>query len=238
MNRTRLSVTSTRRTRRSVTRRSVTLSLTAAATAVALAACGSGSTAGDPGHGMPGMTDSSRSATTSAPVGPAAAGPHNPADVAFATGMIPHHRQAVEMAEMAPAKATNATVKDLASAIKAAQDPEIRAMSGWLTGWGQAVPAASDHNMSEMGTSTSGSSGMGGMMSDEEMTQLSNTSGAAFDKLWLQMMVKHHQGAVTMARTELTDGANDEAKKLAQEIVDSQSKEITTMTALLGTLGG
>ena len=102
MNRTRLSVTSTRRTRRSVTRRSVTLSLTAAATAVALAACGSGSTAGDPGHGMPGMTDSSRSATTSAPVGPAAAGPHNPADVAFATGMIPHHRQAVEMAEMAP----------------------------------------------------------------------------------------------------------------------------------------
>ncbi len=76
------------------------------------------------------------------------------------------------------------------------------------------------------------------MMSDEEMTQLSGTSGAAFDKLWLRMMVQHHQGAVAMAQTELTDGANTEAKQLAQSIIDGQSKEITTMTTLVGTLGG
>ncbi len=62
------------------------------------------------------------------------------------------------------------------------------------------------------------------------------TSGAAFDKLWLQMTT-HHQGAVTMARTELTDGANTEAKQLAQSIIDSQGKEITTITTLLANLG-
>ncbi|WP_295702792.1 DUF305 domain-containing protein [Lapillicoccus sp.] len=223
------------------TLRRAALSVVAAATAVALTACGSSSTAGDPAQGMPGMTGSSSAAST-APVGPAASGPHNPADVAFAVGMIPHHRQAVTMAEMALTQATDSTVRSLATSIKAAQDPEIQAMSGWLTGWGQAVPA-SGHNMSQMGASTSdnsetGGSGMGGMMSDQEMGQLSGTSGAAFDRLWLQLMTTHHQGAVAMARTELTEGANTDAKQLAQSIIDSQDKEITAITTLLGTLSG
>jgi uncharacterized protein (DUF305 family) len=237
MNRIPLSATLPR-----LTLRSLIVSVVAAATAFTLAACGSSSTTGTPGQGMPGMNSSSRSATTSAPVGPAASGPHNAADVAFAVGMIPHHRQAVTMAEMALTTATNSTVKSLATSIKAAQDPEIQSMSGWLTGWGQPVPA-SGQDMSQMGSSTSGSpsggamGSMGGMMSDQEMSQLSTTSGAAFDRLWLQLMTKHHQGAVAMARTELTDGANTEAKQLAQSIIDSQSKEITTMTTLLGTLG-
>jgi len=226
--------------------RTLALPVVTAATAVALASCGS-SSASNPGQGMPGMNSSGHSATTSAPAGTAAAGPHNPADVTFAAGMIPHHRQAVTMAEMALTKATNPTIKDLAAAIKAAQDPEIQAMSGWLTGWGQPVPTT-NHDMSQMGSATSGTmsgeaaggsgmGGTGGMMSDQEMTQLSATSGAAFDKRWLQMMTTHHQGAVAMARTELTDGANTEAKQLAQGIIDSQSKEITTMTTLLATLG-
>ncbi len=237
MNRTTLSATLPTRTLRRLV-----LSVVTAATAVALAACGSSGVAGNPGQGMPGMNSSSSSATASAPFGRAASGPHNPADVAFVVGMIPHHRQAVTMAEMALTKATDATVKSLATSIKAAQAPEIQSMSGWLTGWGQPVPA-SGQDMSQMRSSTSGSSetggsSMGGMMSDQEMTQLSTTSGAAFDRLWLQLMTKHHQGAVAMARTELTDGANTEAKQLAQSIIDSQSKEITTMTTLLGTLGG
>ena len=232
-----------------LTLRTLVLPVVTAATALALASCGS-SSASNPGQGMPGMNSSSSPATTPAPAGTPAAGPHNPADVAFAAGMIPHHRQAVAMAQMALTQATNPTVKDLAMAIKAAQDPEIQTMSGWLIGWGQPVPATTQ-DMSQMGSSTSGTmsdgaaggsgmggmDGMGGMMSDQEMSQLAATSGAAFDKLWLQMMVKHHQGAVAMARTELTDGANTEAKQLAQSIIDSQSKEITTMTALLATVG-
>ncbi|MEO3939026.1 DUF305 domain-containing protein [Dermatophilaceae bacterium Soc4.6] len=232
-----------------LTMRTLALPVVTVATALALASCG-GSSAGNPGQDMPGMNSASRPATTSASVGPAAAGPHNPADVTFAAGMIPHHRQAVTMAQMALTTATNPGIKDLATAIKAAQDPEIETMSGWLTGWGQPVPAPTQ-DMSQMGSSTSGTmgdgtvggsdmgsiGGMGGMMSDQQMSQLSGTSGAAFDKLWLQLMTAHHQGAVAMARTELTDGANTEAKQLAQSIIDSQSKEITTMTTLLATLG-
>ncbi len=228
------------------TLRHAALPVLAAATALALAACG-GSTSSPSGHeGMPGMTSTTSASTPSTPSRPTAAGPHNQADVAFATGMIPHHGQAITMAQMALSTSTNPKVKDLATAIKAAQDPEIQTMSGWLTGWAQPVPAATGgHDMSQMGSttsttsSTSGSStmgGMGGMMTDQEMEQLSKATGAAFDRMWLQMMVKHHQGAVAMSQTELATGTNPDAKQLAQAIIDSQTKEITTMTATLGTL--
>lgn len=225
------------------TLRHAALPVLAAATALALAACG-GSTSSPSGHeGMPGMTSTTSASTPSTPSRPTAAGPHNQADVAFATGMIPHHGQAITMAQMALSTSTNPKVKDLATAIKAAQDPEIQTMSGWLTGWAQPVPAATGgHDMSQMGSttsSTSGSStmgGMGGMMTDQEMEQLSKATGAAFDRMWLQMMVKHHQGAVAMSQTELATGTNPDAKQLAQAIIDSQTKEITTMTAALGSL--
>jgi len=225
------------------TLRHAALPVLAAATALALAACG-GSTSSPSGHeGMPGMTSTTSASTPSTPSRPTAAGPHNEADVAFATGMIPHHGQAITMAQMALSTSTNPKVKDLATAIKAAQDPEIQTMSGWLTGWAQPVPAATGgHDMSQMGSttsSTSGSStmgGMGGMMTDQEMEQLSKATGAAFDRMWLQMMVKHHQGAVAMSQTELATGTNPDAKQLAQAIIDSQTKEITTMTAALGSL--
>jgi len=225
------------------TLRHAALPVLAAATALALAACG-GSTSSPSGHeGMPGMTSTTSASTPSTPSRPTAAGPHNEADVAFATGMIPHHGQAITMAQMALSTSTNPKVKDLATAIRAAQDPEIQTMSGWLTGWAQPVPAATGgHDMSQMGSttsSTSGSStmgGMGGMMTDQEMEQLSKATGAAFDRMWLQMMVKHHQGAVAMSQTELATGTNPDAKQLAQAIIDSQTKEITTMTAALGSL--
>ncbi len=225
------------------TLRHAALPVLAAATALALAACG-GSTSSPSGHeGMPGMTSTTSASTPSTPSRPTAAGPHNQTDVAFATGMIPHHGQAITMAQMALSTSTNPKVKDLATAIKAAQDPEIQTMSGWLTGWAQPVPAATGgHDMSQMGSTTSSTSGspamggMGGMMTDQEMEQLSKATGAAFDRMWLQMMVKHHQGAVAMSQTELATGTNPDAKQLAQAIIDSQTKEITTMTATLGTL--
>lgn len=222
------------------TKRHIILPLLAAATAVTLAACG-GTTNPSSGHeGMPGM---SSTGTSSAPAtGTAATGPHNQADVAFATGMIPHHGQAVTMADMALTKTTNPAVKDLATAIKAAQDPEIKTMSGWLQGWGKPVPAATGgHDMSQMGgssTGTSGMEGMGGMMTPEEMTQLGKATGADFDRMWLQMMIKHHQGAIAMSQTELTAGQNIEAKTLAQAITDGQTKEIATMTKTLATIAG
>lgn len=200
------------------------------ATALALSACGSSST-------MPGMSSQDMSSMTlptssvgSASVGTPAPGPKNDADVAFATQMIAHHASAIQMAEMALKQATNAEVKSLAAQIKAAQGPEIQQMSGWLAGWGAPVPDTS-MNLSMGGMD------MGGM-SAQEMSDLGKATGNTFDRMWLQLMTKHHQGAVEMAKKELTDGQNSEAKKVAQSIVDSQTKEISAMRQLLGTLPG
>jgi uncharacterized protein (DUF305 family) len=168
------------------------------------------------------MTATSSTAATSGASATAATGAHNQADVTFATDMIPHHRQAVQMADMALIQATNGDVNALAQAIKAAQDPEITQMSGWLTGWQQPLPSSS----------TSGTGGMGGMdhthtgtgmMSDADMTSLGNASGATFDRMWVSMMIQHHQGAVTMATTEQKSGQNLDALALAQSIITSQS---------------
>lgn len=207
--------------------RRTALAVIAVASTALVAACGS-SPSSSTTHGL-GSTPS----TTSA-YGPAASGPHNTADVAFATDMIPHHAQAVEMATMALAQATNAQVKTLATAIKGAQDPEINLMSGWLVGWGKKVPAGgSVTGMTGMGGSDTS---MNGMMSDAEMTQLRQASGAAFDRLWVQMMTKHHQGAIQMANTELSMGQNADAKALATKIIRAQTAEIAEMTALAKTL--
>ncbi len=222
------------------------LSTAGISTALALAACGStgSSSSSVTDQNMPGMTgmSSSSSATTSpaTPANPAAA-PHNAADVAFATGMIPHHGQAITMADMATSKATNPQVQTLAAAIKTAQGPEITTMSGWLTGWGQPVPSTTGgQDMAGMGTGSNmgGMSGEAGMMSEQEMQQLSATTGAQFDRMWLQMMIKHHQGAVTMARTEVGNGQHPDAKQLAQRIIAAQNTEIATMTALLPSITG
>lgn len=204
-------------TNRSLIRRSAALAAAGTA-ALVLAACGSNgdSSAGHDGH-------ASKSPTASAS---AAQGQHNAADVAFAKGMIPHHRQAVEMADLAPTKAESAEVKKLADEIKKAQNPEIKTLSGWLTSWGEQVPAEGAMDHSEHG--------MAGMMEAEEMDKLKNSSGKAFDKAFMEMMIKHHEGAVTMAKTEKADGAFPDAKTMAEAIITSQTAEITKMNTLLG----
>jgi uncharacterized protein (DUF305 family) len=213
---------------------------------------GSGSKSSGPTAGTT-ATAGSTSATAST------SGAHNDADVAFATGMIPHHRQAIEMAEMAEARARSSQVRTLAARIKAAQGPEITTMSGWLTAWGQPVPTGSgmssdmssgmssgmssdmssatsskDHSgHSRSGTTGASREGMAGMMSEQDMQMMRRMSGTAFDRAFLTGMVAHHRGAVEMAETELRDGANAEAKRLAQSIIDSQNAEIDEMRHLL-----
>jgi len=176
------------------------------------------------------------SSSSAAVAGGAAAGDKNKADAEFATMMIPHHAQAVAMADLAVQNGTDPKVLALASKIKGAQAPEITRMSGWLTGWGQPVPGA------DGGSSMGGMAGMGeqtgGMMSDKQISDLRSTKGSAFDRLWLQMMVEHHKGAVAMAKVELTQGANAEAKKLAQDVVDGQSAEIAEMGTMMAAMSG
>jgi len=147
----------------------------------------------------------------------ATAADHNEADVTFAQQMIPHHRQAVEMATPVPQHTGNASVIALATQISQAQQPEIDQLTGWLKQWGSAEMA--DHGS------------MSGMVDTGDLGQLRDS---AYDRKWLQLMVEHHRGAIEMARTELAQGSNTDAKSMAQRIADSQQAEVDKMTALLG----
>lgn len=199
-------------------RRSVAAVLTAAAATLGLlAGCGTPTSTGP----------------TDAPPPSSAAGAgqhqHNQADVAFLQHMIPHHSQAVTMARLASNRAAAPQVRELASRIEAAQGPEISQMSGLLTAWGVPFPATG---------STGGMNGaehgaMSGMMSDQQMAQLTAAAGGEFDRMFLKMMIGHHQGALTMAQTELAQGTNSDARQLAQRIIVAQQGEITEMQTLL-----
>jgi uncharacterized protein (DUF305 family) len=196
--------------------RTLVVTVSTVALASVLAACGSSS--------------STTAASTSMPASVGAMTVGSADDIAFAQLMIPHHQQAVEMADLALVHATSPDVKALATQIKAAQGPEITTMSGWLTAWGEptSMPTSSDMDGMDMGGMSES-----GMMSDQDMSALAAATGTAFDRMWLQMMIAHHQGAVGMADQVVAHGANAEVKKLAQSVIDGQTAEITTMKRLL-----
>jgi uncharacterized protein (DUF305 family) len=197
-------------------RRTTRLAIPTAAAVVVLglSACGSGDDAAS--GSMHGSVGSAASTSSRAMVG--ATG-----DVEFAQMMIPHHEQAVEMADLALANdSASADVKALAAQIKAAQDPEIRRMKGWLGQWGASESAG------PMGH------GSGGMQDDQDMTTLTAANGTEFDRMWLTMMITHHQGAVSMAQDVLATTANADVKELANAIAEGQNKEITTMQGMVG----
>ena len=151
---------------------------------------------------------------------------HSAQDVAFVNGMIPHHGQAVEMARLATTRALSTEVKDLARNIEAAQQPEIDTMNGWLRGWGEAeVNPATIAGHSKHGAS--------GMMSADEMTAMQVMSGAQFDRAFLEGMIKHHEGAIAMAKTQQKKGKFEPAKEMAASIITSQQAELAQMKQLL-----
>ncbi len=191
--------------------------LAAAAVAATLTACGD--------SGTPAASPAAPPSSAAASAAPSAA--HNDADIAFVQGMIPHHSQAVDMAKQAQAQAESPQVKALAARIEQAQGPEIAQMRGFLAAWG------APENGGMPGMSQGQMGGMSGMMTDAQMQQLGQARGAAFDKMFLQMMIEHHTGAIEMARAELTNGQNPEAKQLAQKIIDAQQAEITEMQQML-----
>ena len=145
------------------------------------------------------------------------------ADIAFAQMMIPHHQQAVEMSDIALSKGAGPEVTELATEIKGAQDPEIAQMRSWLSTWGasEAMDHGSDH------------SGMPGMMSDDQMQQLRGSSGEQFDRMWMEMMIAHHEGAITMAKDVLATTVDPDVTKLAEAVVAGQTAEIAQMRELL-----
>lgn len=158
-------------------------------------------------------------------MGGAGSGALSGADVMFLQMMIPHHQQAVEMADLAMKTSTNAALLKIANSIKTAQTSEIAEMRAWLSMNGAsedvALPPHHMHNM-----------GMGGMLSDADMTALAAATGAQFDRLWLQGMIEHHEGALHMVMM-IADSQNADMAAFADRIRSVQAAEIEQMQALL-----
>jgi uncharacterized protein (DUF305 family) len=198
--------------------------------------------------------------------GSTARGPRNTADIAFAEATVVHHGQAVQMTGIILDKSGGAQVRALAEQTRAAQVAEIGTLLGWLKGWGRTLPApygtATDTPGAEATTGapgaeattgapgaeattgtprtpqeTTGSAVHGGLLSEAQLQQLRSATGVQADKVFLSLMVVHHQGAIDLARAEIAKGANPQAKELAQTIINTQKAEITAMEGMLKALG-
>lgn len=163
---------------------------------------------------------------------------YTPADVAFMQGMIEHHAQALVMSRMAPSHGASPSLQIMARRIINAQNDEIELMQAWLRDRGEEVPeprvraSESEH---QTGHDT-GHSMMPGMLTDAQIATLDAARGAQFDRLFLQFMIRHHQGAVTMVRDLVArEGAAREESvfKLASDIGADQASEITRMQTML-----
>lgn len=150
---------------------------------------------------------------------PSASGAFSSTDLMFAEMMIPHHEQALEMSALALSNSTNPDVLELAEEIQSAQEPEIAQMRSW----GATGESHAGHQMD-------------GMLSDAEVAALASATGAEFDRLFLEGMIKHHEGAIDMAQMVLAS-ENDEVRALGEQIVETQQAEIARMQELLGQLG-
>jgi uncharacterized protein (DUF305 family) len=163
---------------------------------------------------------------------------HNKADVTFATHMIQQHAQALSMVDMTMGRDLDPKVAALAEDIRQAQAPEIETMSGWLQEWGEDIPeTVRDHANAESdmeGMDSDTGTDLPGMMSDDDMAALEGASDAEFQDMWLEMMVRHHEGALQMAKTEEVDGQFKAAVDLSKKIQRAQTAEIGTLKNLLG----
>ena len=182
--------------------------------------------------GMEGMAPSSsapQSTTPSASTSSSVSAEFNDADVMFVQMMMPHHEQAVAMSDMLLKKnGVNPEVTALAEQIKAAQQPEIDTMKSFLTAWGREPMGDGMGGMDHGGDD--------GMATDAEMKKFEAADGAAGQKMYLEMMTAHHQGAISMAQDEIRDGKNPEAVQMAKDIVATQEQEVTEIKGLLAKL--
>ncbi|MFJ6444334.1 DUF305 domain-containing protein [Streptomyces sp. NPDC091649] len=217
--------------RRSATSRSTALAAAAVAAALVLGACdtdggdGTSDKAGDSGPGVvaPGRPgEPARTLSAEEAVEEAGQDTANSADFRYARMMIEHHAQALVMTELVPERASATAVKRLAERISAGQKPEIGAMEGWLKrNGGDRREQHHDHT------------GMPGMATEAQLRKLRAAEGTAFDRLFLELMITHHQGAVTMATEALTDGNDIIVEEMASDVVAQQTVEIDRMRGLM-----
>ncbi|WP_168218639.1 DUF305 domain-containing protein [Nocardioides eburneiflavus] len=156
------------------------------------------------------------------------------ADVAFVQGMIPHHQQALEMTALVDRRADDPGLAAMAERIEVTQVAEIVQLQGWLTGRGESVSGMHAGH-------SDGGHGMPGMLTPQEMARLERASGPRFDRLFLQGMIRHHEGAVVMVEMLLTEGEGgqeSEVFQLASHIGTDQQVEIAAMKRKLAELEG
>lgn len=144
---------------------------------------------------------------------------YNDADIAFLQGMIPHHQGAIEMARLVPDRTDRQELTELAEEIIASQQPEIHQMEAML------AEAGADDGHGGMDDMA-----MGGMKSQEQMSSLEEAEGAAFDLMFIDMMIAHHQGAIDAANEVIETGSHPQVRALADEVVAAQQAEIDEMT--------
>lgn len=211
--------------------RAAALAATLAAAVLALGACDSGN--GDSGTkaapfkgpavvapGKPG--EPARKLSAEEAVKAAGDDTPNSADFRYAQMMIEHHEQALVLSALVPGRGASTSVQRLSERITAGQKPEIGAMDGWLkNNGGDKRKASHDH------------SAMPGMATEDQLRQLRAARGKAFDALFLDLMITHHQGAITMATEVLADGNNVTIEEMATDVVAQQTVEIDRMRNLM-----
>ncbi|MFJ3903104.1 DUF305 domain-containing protein [Streptomyces sp. NPDC090025] len=151
----------------------------------------------------------------------------NSADHAYVQMMIEHHRQALTLTALAPGRASSAGVRKVAERISAAQGPEIGAMEAWVenNGGPRALPGSGGH-------AGHGGRAMPGMATEAQLAQLRAAKGAAFDRLFLKLMIAHHEGAISMAADVLREGNAVLVEEMADDVIAQQSAEIERMRGL------
>ena len=167
-------------------------------------------------------------------------------DAGFSRDMSRHHLQAVEMADLALTRSADADVRQLAFDISATQTNQVGRMQGWLSLWG--LPATSGSVMGWMdsadmahemaGTDAADGAVMPGMATNTELAQLRSLQGNGFDVLFLQLMIRHHQGGLEMAQYGQQHAGTDVVVTLARSIAETQTAEASTMEQMLRARGG
>ncbi|CAI9403767.1 DUF305 domain-containing protein [Nocardioides sp. T2.26MG-1] len=168
---------------------------------------------------------------------------HNQFDVAFAAEMVPHHEQGLQLVDLAGQREVSTGFTELTTRIVAEQTADLEELEAWLTAWDGPVPPAPDEPMDDDTMTTRSKTGaMQGLMRSRmgpwaldgaDLDLLARCRAAAFEGRWLRMMIRHHQGAISMARHELTHGQYPPAIALAEEVVTTQQAEVEEMQALL-----
>ena len=166
-----------------------------------------------------------------------APGAFNDADVTYAQGMIAHCSQLVEMSGLAPARASNQEVIDLASRTMTDEEAELTAVRGWLRHWNR-PESADDAGMGgmDMGGDDDSDMTMSGSMSDADMKKLKAAKGGVFDGAFVKAMIEHRNGEIEMARDEKKNGRNGTVKQQAEMMATMQEDEVESLTRLLAEL--